>query len=129
MIYPRQMRVNSLKKWFSPQILILLLLIIFFTPMCGLMFRCNCKQLWQGAHRQCNYFQVGMPHCPFCSAGFLVIPLILSYAPAAFGVTFIQKRYGHSYRRDLLIGTLLTTVSFAVLGWIYGRITGYPYFF
>jgi hypothetical protein len=64
---------------------------VFFTPACGVLFRCGCKTLWGGAAQLCSINIGPPPPCPWCESTALgllgavlaVVPLLLPWAVAA----------------------------------------------
>jgi hypothetical protein len=39
---------------------------VFFIDLCGVLFRCGCRSLWNGAAFACNIHAAEGPHCPWC---------------------------------------------------------------
>lgn len=64
--------------------------IVFLTPACGVLFRCGCRTLWEGAEKLCSINIGPPPPCPWCenlSLGILgstlaILPLVIPWAVA-----------------------------------------------
>ena len=64
---------------------------VFLTPACGLLFRCGCKTLWEGAEKLCSINVGPPPPCPWCDsmalgamgAAFAIAPVVAPCAGAS----------------------------------------------
>jgi len=62
-------------------LLTVILLLVFFSPVCGTLFQCGCTYLWSGSDRHCR-----VQECPWCHAGHdsgLTVRTILHGLPPA----------------------------------------------
>lgn len=75
---------------------------VFFSDVCGLVFDCGCRSLWNGAAEACNIHLPHGPQCPWCAhpiAGGAVaflstvalqsFVLLLRSSPVRLGVRFV----------------------------------------
>ena len=134
------MQRKLLKKLLSPFAVCILLLAIFFTPLCGWLFRCGCTFLWSGASVHCSVHDPARADCPWCvmpfghaSSG--TFGLVLKKLPffmisfGLFGLSKLQARfYADRYWRQFCILLPEMLLLAGVIAWIYARLLNYPSF-
>lgn len=86
----------------------------------------------------CNAFRAGDPDCPFCLPKLCAscdsaliplqfLPLAAAYAPAWLAMGAL-KRTKTDYWLQMVAGLALMISTLLMVGYIYGRLSGYPYF-
>jgi hypothetical protein len=96
-------------------------------PVCNVLHRCGCRQLWEGGESHCNSRVAGREHCPWCEHRVLG-------GIAAFGIVGGQllvyrlalRRSGPAAAAALALAALVPlSVGVGVLVWLP---TDYPHF-
>jgi hypothetical protein len=107
-----------------------IVLIVFFTPLCGMLFRCGCTFLWSGAFSGCNIHQANTPHCPWCAAPLLLQSLtFLLLCIAGFaGIRLARGNRDVHFLRDFTVGWVSVLVVAIVTAWVYKVTMNYPHF-
>jgi len=133
------MQENRLQQLLSPFRVCILLLAIFFAPLCGWLFQCGCTYLWSGASAHCSIHDPARADCPWCVMPFKKagprVGVVLQTLPfflisfILFGLSKLQTRYfDKNYWPQFLIllGEMLVITT--AVAWIYAMLLHYPVF-
>jgi hypothetical protein len=134
------MKAKTLQQVLSPFRVCILLLAIFFAPLCGWFFRCGCTFLWSGASAHCSVFDPARADCPWCVMPFgsksgnrfgvflQTLPFFL-ISFALLGVSRLTTRFsGENYWRQLFLLLTEMLLLALVIAWLYAKLLNYPLF-
>ncbi len=98
--------------------------IVFLTPACGLLFRCGCKTLWEGAEKLCSINIGPPPPCPWCDN------LAVGALGAAFAVAPVVAPLAARKKRELppWLPLALIAPGYLFAGLMTFLLTSYPHF-
>jgi hypothetical protein len=93
---------------------------VFFTDLCGAVFGCGCRSLWNGVAEACNIHAPAPPHCPWCEHPFA------AGAVAFLSIVLVQAwLLLHSGRLGLALRVVLALVAVPVLGGFFAALQGF----
>jgi hypothetical protein len=135
------MQAATIRKLFSPELVLAFFLMIFLLPFCGFIFGCGCSFLWSDALKHCSIYDPMRPDCPWCLAPaglagkkalsflFQMIPFMLIYFAGLAVLRVVRHFRGPGYWRDLAVGVMVFVITGILIGWVYAQATGYPQMF
>ncbi len=97
---------------------------VFFTPACGLLFRCGCHTLWGGAAVMCNVNIGPPPPCPWCHS----MPLGAMGAALAVGPLVMPWVMSRKRKVPAWIPLALIIPGYFLAGLMTFLLTSYPHF-
>jgi hypothetical protein len=97
---------------------------ILFIDLCGLVFGCGCRSLWNGGAEACNIHAPAPPHCPWCEHPFAAGAVsFVSIALAQAWLVLHPGRMGFALRLALAAAAAPALVG--LLGAIQGFLWDY----
>ncbi len=98
--------------------------IVFLAPACGVLFRCGCKTLWDGAEKLCSINIGPPPPCPWCDN------MALGMMGSALAILPLVLPWAASRKRLLPIWTpfALIVPGYLLAGLMTFLLTSYPHF-
>jgi len=131
---------------YSAGIVTVIAALILITPLCGLLFDCDCTWPWQGLESHCNIHNPQAAHqCPWCVSSIAGGASVGLAVLVGFLLSIRESHSGYDMRDSALAGTQQTgsalgfvkritvgllgfTVVAVGTGWLSGFMQGYPYF-
>lgn len=111
-------------------IVTLSMVIVFITPLCGLLFQCGCDWPWAGFDTGCNYYRADERfHCPWCESMIMGISatgvsILSGTLVAAFGLRRIRRKLWIEIALRIASGLgvfmLIATLAALLAAWVQG---------
>ena len=113
---------------FLATFLLIALIIILVTPLCGMLFNCGCSWPWSGLDQNCNFHQTDARHrCPWCNSEIAAWISIGSSLLLGIATTFLMINNSHhtSVPDGMILGTIFGLSVFIVSSLIFAVISAY----
>lgn len=121
----------SIWKKVGAETICIALIMIFFLPVCGFLYRCGCSTLWSSGVDHCNIHDPVPPDCPWCTGplALQMITFVLVCLSGYGGIQGMRKIKSRQIFRDVAAGLLAAFLAAVFIAWVYSILLDYPLFF